>query len=327
MKSLPPRPQKLPASDKPRYNTTGHSRKYIETGMQVLDSVALPGQFWQWRGQAIYYVHAGDKRADRPPLLLVHGFGASTDHWRKNIPVLSREFDVYAIDLLGFGRSAKPLWEYCGNLWRDQLHDFITEVVGKPAVIAGNSLGGYAALCVGGQRPQSTAGVVLLNSAGPFTDIQGTTRPDPIREVMGNLVRVLFQQDWASYLLFKYLQQKSTIRKTLEKVYVNSDAITEQLVDDIQRPSLDPGAAQVFASIFRTPQGEKVDALLSQMTCPLLAIWGEADPWINAKERGAKFRQYYPQMTECYLNSGHCPHDDTPDAVNEHITSWVLSHV
>lgn len=294
--------------------------------MQILDPIAaIPGHFWQWRQHSIYYVKAGERRSNRPPLLLIHGFGASTDHWRKNVVGLSQDFEVWAIDLLGFGRSAKPEIPYSGDVWRDQLHDFITEVIGQPVVLAGNSLGGYAALCVAAQRPQSAAGLVLINSAGPFTDIQGTTKPDPVRSVMGSVVRTLFQQDWASFLLFQYVRQKSMIRKTLEKVYLDQSAVTDRLIEEIYEPSCDPGAPKVFASVFRTPQGEKVDVLLGQLTCPLLMLWGEADPWINARERGAKFRHYHPQLTEYYLRAGHCPHDEVPDQVNELLRSWVLS--
>lgn len=295
--------------------------------MQVVSSVAtVPGQYWQWRDQSIYYVKAGTRHPQRPPLLLIHGFGASTDHWRKNVAGLSEHFEVWAIDLLGFGRSAKPDWRYSGNLWRDQLHEFIDQVIGQPAVLIGNSLGGYASLCVAAQRPQSAAGVVLINSAGPFTDIQGTTKPDPVREVMGKFVQTLFRQDWASFLLFQYVRQKSIIRRTLEQVYLDKSAVTEALIEDIYRPSCDPGAPRVFASVFRTPQGEKVDVLLKELNCPLLMLWGEADPWINARERGAKFRHYHPQLTEYYLRAGHCPHDEIPDQVNELIHSWVLAN-
>jgi hypothetical protein len=59
------------------------------------------------------------------------------------------------------------------------------------------------------------------------------------------------------------------------------------LVEDIHRPACDPGAAQVFAAIFTARQGKTVDELLGTMTCPLLNIWGEGDPWINAQTRGA----------------------------------------
>ena len=285
---------------------------------------SVPGQIWQWRGQSIYYVKAGESQLDRPPLLLIHGFGASTDHWRKNLDGLKEDFEVWAIDLLGFGRSSKPDWEYSGDLWRDQLHDFIQQVIGQPAIVAGNSLGGYVALCVAAQRPESAAGLVLLNSAGPFTDIQGTTKPDPFREFAGKVTQVLFGQEWASFLLFKYIQQRSVIRKTLEQVYLDKTAVTDRLIDDIYRPSCDPGAPKVFASVFRTPQGEKIDVLLGQLTRPLLMLWGEADPWINARERGEKFRQYHPQLTEFYLRAGHCPHDELPDQVNELLRQWIL---
>jgi pimeloyl-ACP methyl ester carboxylesterase len=56
-------------------------------------------------------------------------------------------------------------------------------------------------------------------------------------------------------------------------------------------------------------------------------LWGEGDPWINARERGAKFRSYHPQLTEYYLNAGHCPHDEIPAQVNHLLQDWILNVV
>jgi pimeloyl-ACP methyl ester carboxylesterase len=291
----------------------------------ALSEASIPGSYWQWRGEPIYYVRAGEPQPQRPPLLLIHGFGASSDHWRKNISELSNEFEVWAIDLLGFGRSAKPEWEYSGNLWRDQLDDFITNVVGKPVVLAGNSLGGYAALCVAAQCPKSAAGLILINSAGLFSESQPTSAPSPWRKAVSAVAKTLFQQDWASFLLFHYVRQRSVIRKTLQKVYLDRSTVTDRLVEEIYLPACDRGAPKVFASVFRTPQGEKVDVLLSQLTCPLLMLWGEADPWMNAGESSAKFRQFYPHLTEHFLRAGHCPHDEVPEQVNHLIASWMRS--
>ncbi|MEO1672223.1 MAG: alpha/beta fold hydrolase [Cyanobacteria bacterium J06631_2] len=285
-------------------------------------TASVPGTYWQWRGHSIYYVRAGNPDSEKPALLLVHGFGASTDHWRKNIVQLQSHFQVWAIDLLGFGRSAKPKQEYSSNVWQEQLHDFITEIIQQPTVLAGNSLGGYASLCVAAAYPQSTAGLILLNSAGPFSDNQeSSSRSNP----MGKLIRSFLLQPWASFLLFQYVRRRSIIRKTLNNVYSDPNAVTEQLVEDIYRPSCDRGAADVFNAVFKTPQGEKVDVLLNKMQCPLLLIWGEKDPWINAREKGVQFRQYYPLVTEHYLQAGHCPHDEVPDEVNALITDWVLT--
>ena len=287
----------------------------------------IPGQYWQWRGHNVYYVQAGAVQAQRPPLLLVHGFGASTDHWRKNITELSADFQVFAIDLLGFGRSAKPNLQYSGDLWCDQLHDFISEIIGQKTILAGNSLGGYACLCVASQRPDSAAGVVLLNSAGPFSQPENQIQPsiNPLQKLLGKTVTWFFKQRLAQSLLFQYTRQKWVIRRTLEKVYLDKTAITDQLVAEIQRPAFDKGALDVFVSVFSSPQGPKVDILLKQLTSPLLLLWGEADPWMKARERSQKFHEYYPQLTEYFLTAGHCPHDEIPEQVNSHLRDWVIN--
>jgi pimeloyl-ACP methyl ester carboxylesterase len=304
----------------------------------VYPTSSIPGKYWQWRGHNVYYVQAGEKRIGHPALLLVHGFGASTEHWRKNIGELSQNFEVYAIDLLGYGRSAKPKLEYSGNLWRDQLYDFITEVVGNKAVLAGNSLGGYASLCLAAQRPDAAAGLILLNSAGPFSDTQSSSepeavqseiqppkQPDMMQKLFGDIAKFIFKQPFAQFLMFQYARQRWVIRQTLEKVYLDKSAITDQLVEDIYRPSCDEGAFDVFASMFSTPQGEKVDVLLQQLNCPLLILWGEGDPWMNARERSKQYHRYYPNLTEHFLNAGHCPHDEIPDQVNALVKEWVLT--
>ncbi|WP_080808832.1 alpha/beta fold hydrolase [Halomicronema hongdechloris] len=285
------------------------------------------GQHWTWRGQPVYYVQAGPPPGDRPPLLLVHGFGASTDHWRKNLADLQHQFQVWAIDLVGFGRSAKPPWQYSGDLWQAQLHDFITQVIGQPVVLVGNSLGGYASLCVAANHPEAAAGLVLLNSAGPFSDAQVSTAKSSIGGALAKALRSVMLQPLPSWLLFQYVRRRATIRKTLMKVYLDATAVTDDLVEAIYRPACDAGAARVFASVFKAPRGEPVDVLLTRLCPPLLTLWGEGDPWMDTRQRGARFRQYYPQLTEHYLPAGHCPHDERPELVNDLMRDWVLTRV
>jgi len=286
---------------------------------------SLPGQFWQWQGHDIHYVKAGQGQRDLPPLLLVHGFGASTDHWRKNIHELQADFEVWAIDLLGFGRSAKPDQQYSGQVWRDQLHRFIQEVIGRPVVIAGNSLGGYASLCVAADHPAAIAGVVLLNSAGPFEEAKAQTPPNPLQSALRQTVQTFMLQPLPSWLLFQYVRQRRNIRKTLEQVYVDRTVVTDQLIEDIRRPADDPGAARVFAAVFKSPKGDSVNTLLSRMSAPLLILWGEGDPWMNTRRRSEQFRQHYSHLKEHFLQAGHCPHDEVPHQVNQLMREWVLT--
>lgn len=295
------------------------------------DAPSLPGTYWQWQGESIYYVRTaqGDATslpANRPPLLLIHGFGASTDHWRKNIAELQADFEVWAIDLLGFGRSSKPNRTYDGQLWQEQVRTFIADVIGRPTAIAGNSLGGYAALCAAANHPELAAGVILLNSAGPFLDRSETTSSKQSSPLQ-TLLREVLLQPWASYMLFQWLRQRWVIRRTLEQVYVNRTAVTDRLVEEIYQPSCDVGAPQVFASVFKSPQGETLNELLPRLQCPLLLLWGENDPWMQVRARSPQFRQYAPQATEVFLQAGHCPHDEVPEQVNAQIRDWMLAKV
>jgi hypothetical protein len=65
-----------------------------------------------------------------PPILLIHGFGANVNHFRYNIPLLVQAgYQVYAVDVLGFGASDKPKDEnYSISLWVDLVCDFMQEM-------------------------------------------------------------------------------------------------------------------------------------------------------------------------------------------------------
>ena len=104
----------------------------------VESSIPFDVQTWIWQGHQIRYAVEGAGR----PLILIHGFGASMGHWRKNIPVLAEAgYKVFAIDLLGFGRSDKALIPYSVELWEEMLADFWTAKVQEPACLLVTLLG------------------------------------------------------------------------------------------------------------------------------------------------------------------------------------------
>ncbi|MGD1856645.1 MAG: alpha/beta fold hydrolase [Leptolyngbyaceae cyanobacterium] len=285
------------------------------------------GNTWTWRNYTVYYVRAGEPRMDHPPLLLVHGCGATTDHWLKNIAELQQDFEVWAIDLIGFGRSSKPASGYSSDLWRDQLSDFVEQIIGRPAVIAGNSIGGYSCLFTAATRPQWVKGAVLLNGVGSFKDQIPTQEPNPFKQAVGELIKNIILSPIPSWFVFQFVRNKSYIRKTLKQVYVNQEAVTEELIDNIYRPATERDAPAAFAALFKAPRGERVDVLLSQLERPLLLLWGTRDPWMNCEDRSGLLRKYYSDIEEHFFEAGHCPHDDRPELVNPLIRDWVLQTV
>ena len=282
---------------------------------------------WSHLGHAVHAVCQQPDQpvpSDQPALLLVHGFGASTDHWRHNIPVLSRSHQVHAIDLLGFGRSAKPAsLSYGGALWRDQLVAYVHQRIERPTVIVGNSLGGFAALAAGAALGENCAGVVLLNAAGPFSDEQKP--PKGWGAIARKSIGTAFlKSPVVQRLLFENLRRPATIRRTLNQVYVDKTNVDDWLVEAIRRPSMDPGAFGVFRTVFDIPSGQPLDELFAELTAPLLLLWGIRDPWINAPGRRSTFQRHAPEATkEVVLDAGHCPHDEVPEQVNAALQEWL----
>ncbi len=259
--------------------------------------------------------------------MLIHGFGASIGHWRHNIPVWAAAgYQVYAIDLLGFGASAKPAIAYSLELWEEILLDFWHAHIQRPTVWVGNSIGALLCQMMLANHPETALAGVLINSAGGLNH-----RPQelkwPLRAVMGAFTQLVNNPITGSFL-FNRVRQKNRIRETLKQVYCNPAAITEELVEILYRPSCDPGAQKVFASILTAPPGPAPKALMTKIQQPLLVLWGEADPWTPIK--GAKIYQDYqeqgnPITVKPIPNAGHCPHDECPDLVNTEVLSWLRS--
>ncbi|GAB4216428.1 MAG: alpha/beta fold hydrolase [Synechococcales cyanobacterium] len=279
----------------------------------------LPRHTWLWRDHPITYTVQGEGQ----PLVLVHGFGASIGHWRHNIPVWAAAgYQVWAIDLLGFGDSAKPILDYGIDLWTALLQDFWAAHIQRPVVWIGNSIGALISLTLAAQQPQITRGAVLLNCAGGVSHRPGELNPI-LRLVMGTFTTAI-KTPVLGQFLFDRIRHPQRIRATLKQVYCRQEAITDELVDLLYRPSCDANAAVVFANIVTAPAGIPPESLLPMVKSPLLVLWGEADPW-TPMQRGSQWQELVsvPYQFIPLAHTGHCPHDERPDQVNPLVIEWL----
>lgn len=292
------------------------------TAQQLVSATSFEKLIWTWKGHKIQYTVQGTGR----PLILIHGFGASIGHWRQNIPGLAAGgYRVFALDLLGFGASAKPAIDYTLELWEELLTDFWTELVQEPAVFVGNSIGALISLMVVANHPEISAGGVLINCAGGLNH-----RPEelsfPLGLIMGTFAK-LVRSPAIGPFLFNNIRKKHRIRNTLRQVYGNREAITDELVELLHAPSCDPGAQQVFASILTAPAGPQPSELLPKVDRPLLVLWGADDPWTPIA--GSQIYQELAANGKAVKfvsipNTGHCPHDERPKEVNALILDWLV---
>ncbi|MBD2081619.1 alpha/beta fold hydrolase [Leptolyngbya sp. FACHB-17] len=288
-------------------------------------TVASPSsQIWQWRGYPIRYQTAGTQG---PIVLLIHGLGASSDHWRKNIPVLAENHRVYAIDLIGFGQSAKPKpsesLNYRFETWGQQIADFCREVIQAPVFLVGNSIGCLVALQATVINPQQMIAVALLDCA---LRLQHEHKLKGIRRLIFPWVQKLLLSPAIGHFFFAKLAQPKVIRKALLKAYARHEAVTDELVEILLKPAQDPGAADVFLSFITHSKGVLPEDLLPEITCPVLMLWGTEDsfePIAQGREL-AKFpavKEFIPLE-----GVGHCPQDEAPELVNPILQKWLAQH-
>jgi pimeloyl-ACP methyl ester carboxylesterase len=171
-----------------------------------LVSSSLDKHIWTWRNYTIAYTVMGKGQ----PLVLIHGFGASLGHWRKNIPVLAEAgYQVYALDLLGFGGSDQPPLDYSLDLWQDLLRDFWAEFIQTPAVYIGNSIGGLLTLMMLANHPETATAGAVLNCAGGLNHRPEELRP-PLNWVMGTFTRVV-SSELLGPIVFSQVRRKHRI--------------------------------------------------------------------------------------------------------------------
>jgi pimeloyl-ACP methyl ester carboxylesterase len=278
---------------------------------------------WQWQGHTIRYQTAG---SSGPVLILIHGFGASSDHWRKNLPDLGVEHRVYAIDLLGFGLSAKPTPTpnlYTFETWAQLVLDFSQTLIGEPVFLVGNSIGCIVALQAAVTAPTQIRGVIMLNcSLRMLHERKRAALPWTQRTFSPWFQKILAIRP-IGHFFFGRLARPTVVRNILKKAYARTEAVTDELIEFLMLPAQDPGAADVFLAFIQYSQGPLAEDLLPQLTCPALFLWGDQDPW-EPIDQGQAYGKF-PAVTDFIAleGVGHCPQDEAPELVNPLIQRWV----
>lgn len=123
-------------------------------------------------GASIHYLRWGDRH--KPGLVLVHGGAAHAQWWSFLAPLLTRQYDVVALDLSGHGDSDRRD-EYPRRIWADEVRGVIAHAAfpGRPVVI-GHSMGGLVSIVAASIYGDELAGAIIVDAP--------VRRPDPESE-------------------------------------------------------------------------------------------------------------------------------------------------
>jgi 2-hydroxymuconate-semialdehyde hydrolase len=235
------------------------------------------------------YIQVGEIRThfhedgEGEPVLLIHGSGPGVSawaNWRLVFPILSKQYKLYAPDVVGFGYTERPEnINYSVDVWVNHMISFIETINLEKISIIGNSMGGALALHIANRRPDLVKKLILMGSVGIEF---------PITEELDAV--------WG------YTPSLENMRKLISMFsFDQSAASNDDLVKMRYQASIEEGFQEAFSAMFPAPRQRHVDALalteeqLRKIEVPVLLIHGREDRIIPLEKTSWKLAQLIPK--------------------------------
>ena len=286
-------------------------------------------QFWNWKNYQIAWQLEEKDNNSEFAIVLIHGFGACKDHWRFNQKYISAIAPCFALDLIGFGESSQPKsqllhekktsenFNYCFDNWSQQIYDFCNEIVKKPVLLVGNSIGGVIALNTSEKLSKKCISVVLIDCAQRTMDDKRLAEQSLLMRFLRPVIKTLVRQRILSSNIFKNAANPNFIEKILKVAYPTGRNVDEELIDILFQPTKGEGASEAFRGFINLFDDYLATDLLEKLDNPIHLIWGEKDPWEPVQEAQKWFKTFKCiKSLDVIPQAGHCPHDEMPEKVN-----------
>lgn len=226
----------------------------------------MASNFYKWHHGQVHY----QKRGMGDPLVLVHNVypGASHEEFHRNLPELSRHFTVYALDLLGFGKSDAPRMRYTAQIYIELIFDFLREVVAKPAHLVSAGLSCAYVTEVAAWRSNLFDKLVHICPRSEPTGLDSPRWFAPIRHLF--LSTPAFGSGF-----YETIAGETEIKRFLHDCFYNPRAVNEELVQRLADNAQLPGSLYAYASLLTGYLDWSLLASLPKVENPILLIWGK----------------------------------------------------
>lgn len=277
-----------------------------------------------------------------PSLVLIPGQGADWTNYKKVLPLLSKDYHVYAVDIRGHGKSDWTTGDYSFNSIGRDMTAFLESVVQEPAIISGNSSGGLIALWLAANKPSLVKGIILEDPplfSADWPRIKEDSHVYMVLQVTVEMSKELHESRSISGLARTFMKVKRPLPNGKLRTISRSAAyLVAFLIRGSQklhsgRPSL-PGSLGKIVDVLvnfdadfsqawvdgRIYEGLNHADALKRATCPMMLLHAN---WIRHPDYGlsgamddddaALAKELAPKMLYKRIDSGHVIHSHKPE--------------
>jgi pimeloyl-ACP methyl ester carboxylesterase len=266
-------------------------------------------------GIRVHYQEAGDAHA--PALILIHGFASSTLVWSKVfLRFASAGYRVIAVDMLGYGYSAKPRnGEYTIDGQAKLLTRLLDELGIPRAIFVGCSYGGAVAAICALDYPERVEQLVLVGTVN-------NNRPLEFK-----LMRVFSSPLFGDVVSPLLIGSRRLLRLRMKRVYDrHAWVMDERRVDARHLPLRAAGTHRAIIRTVREWDAERISRDAHLIRQPTLLLWGENDKDIPLAD-GERLHEEIPgSRLIVFLNCGHLPHEEYPEAFTDVVIDFCKAH-
>jgi pimeloyl-ACP methyl ester carboxylesterase len=270
-------------------------------------------RFVEIDGVRMHYQEAGSHTS--PAIILIHGFASSTLVWSKVFLELAASgFRVIALDMLGYGYSGKPRnGEYTIARQASLVMQLFDKLRIKRAHIVGSSYGGAVAATCALDYPNRVDKLILV---APVNNNR------PLAFTLMRMFGAPFFGDVLSPLL---IGSRRLLRLRMKRVYDrHAWVLDERRVDARHQPLRASGTQRAMIRTVRSWDAERISREARLIKQPTLLLWGDNDIEIPPAD-GERLHDEIPgSRLIVFLNCGHLPHEEYPEAFTKIVTDFCF---